>query len=347
MKIRIARQDLIDASASGIIDKEQAELLWNELSENPQNKGSFTGVNVAYYFGSFIIISAMGWFATEAFANFSAAGLMLVSAVYFAGLLFAGMKLFEKPATKTPGGLLITTSVFMVPLFIFSVQHQFGLWGFEEPGGYRNYFEWIRSGWFFMEIGTIITSVVFLFIFRFPFLAFPLAFTLWFAAMDLTPALFGDSVYSSNNRETVSMIFGLTMLIATFFVDKNTKKDYAFWLYLFGLLAFWGGLSLMGSGSEFGKFVYFLINIGLVLISVVLKRTAFLVFGSIGAFGYLGYLSSTVFGESIAFPFALTALGILIIFLGVKYARNQKAIEEFIASRLPRTIVDFLPPDRS
>lgn len=335
MKIKVSREDIQKASETGIISNEQAAALWSHLSENTVDKTPFTGVNVAYYFGAFIIISAMSWFATEAFANFSSLGLMIISLIYFAGFSQVGRKLYANEVTRIPGGLLLTIAVFMVPLFIFSCQHYAGIWATEEPGNYRNYFEWVKNGWFFMELGTIITSIIFLYKFRFPFLTFPLAFTLWFLSMDITAMIYGNSDYSGKQREFVSMIFGLIMLIVTYFIDRKTKKDYAFWLYLFGLIAFWGGLSLMGSGSEFGKFIYFCINIGLVIISVLFRRKVFLVFGAIGAFGYLGYLSMEVFGDSILFPIALTILGLLIIYLGIKYARNHKKIEDFVSSKLP------------
>jgi hypothetical protein len=336
MKIQVSKEDIQKASESGIITNEQADALWSHLSEKTTDKTPFTGVNVAYYFGAFIIISAMTWFATEAFANFSSIGLMIISLIYFAVFSQVGRKLYENQATRIPGGLLLTVAVFMVPMFIFSCQHYAGIWGTEEPGNYRDYFEWIKSGWFFMELGTIITSIIFLYKFRFPFLTFPLAFTLWFLSMDMTTLIYGNAAFVGNRIETVSMIFGLIMLIMTYFIDRRTEKDYAFWLYLFGLLAFWGGLSTMGSGSELGKFIYFCINIGLVIISVLFRRKVFLVFGAIGAFGYLGYLSMEVFGDSILFPIVLTILGLLIIYLGIKYAKNHKKIEDFVLSRLPR-----------
>ena len=44
-------------------------------------------------------------------------------------------------------------------------------------------------------------------------------------------------------------------------------SDYAFWGYLFGLMAFWGGLSAMHSDSELNKVLYCLLNVGLVVLS--------------------------------------------------------------------------------
>src|SRR3954465_11418535 len=104
------------------------------------------------------------------------------------------------------------------------------------------------------------------------------------------------------------------VLLGTFFIDRRTPEDFAFWGYLFGLCAFWGGLSMMNSGSEVAKLVYALLNVGLIFLSVFLSRRVFAVFGSLGVFGYLSHLAYTVFENSIMFPFVLSILGIAVIF---------------------------------
>jgi len=110
-----------------------------------------------------------------------------------------------------------------------------------------------------MEVATIAASVVLLKFYRFPFLTFPAAFSLWYMSMDLTPLLFGKMDGAWNERLWVSLVFGLAMLLVSFAIDRRTKGDFAFWGYLFGMLAFWCGLSLMESGSELKRFIYCLI----------------------------------------------------------------------------------------
>jgi hypothetical protein len=61
--------------------------------------------------------------------------------------------------------------------------------------------------------------------------------------------------------------------------------------YLFGMFAFWGGLTLLEGGSELDWFLYGLINAGLILLSVLLQRRLFVVFGAAGVFGYVGHLA--------------------------------------------------------
>ena len=50
----------------------------------------------------------------------------------------------------------------------------------------------------------------------------------------------------------------------------------------------------MSSDSEIGKFVYFLINLGMLLFGVAIGRRVYTVFGALGITGYLGHLSYKV-----------------------------------------------------
>ena len=109
-------------------------------------------------------------------------------------------------------------------------------------------------------------------------------------------------------------------------------------------MAFWGGLSMMDGDSELSKFVYCVINLALISLSVLLRQRSFIVFGALGVLGYLGYLSYRVFENSLLFPVALTFLGILIIYLGVLYQRNAAAIAVGMQADLPEEIRALVPP---
>jgi hypothetical protein len=101
---------------------------------------------------------------------------------------------------------------------------------------------------------------------------------------------------------------------------------------------------MMNSASELSKLEYFLINVALIGLSVLLRQRAFIVFGAMGAMGYIGHLAFRVFENSLMFPFVLTMIGILVIYLGVLYQRNGKAIESFARSQLPESVQQLVPP---
>src|ERR1700733_662681 len=99
-----------------------------------------------------------------------------------------------------------------------------------------------------MELATLASGAAILWRYRLPFSVMPVAVTLWYMSMDLVPFLFGTT-QTWELRELVSCWFGLAIILLGFWIDlrTNTKKDYAFWLYLFGVIAFWGGLSCQHS----------------------------------------------------------------------------------------------------
>jgi hypothetical protein len=157
-------------------------------------------------------------------------------------------------------------------------------------------------------------------------------------SMDLAPFLAGGTNWADwELRKLVSLYFGLAMVLLAFWVDLRSRfsRDYAFWLYLFGVLTFWGGLSSMKSGNELGKLAYCGINLAMILVGAVLNRRVFAVFGGLGIAGYLGYLSWRVFRDSLMFPFALSALGLAIIWLGVLWSRREAAWSARARSFLP------------
>ncbi|MCC7404441.1 MAG: hypothetical protein IT288_08590, partial [Bdellovibrionales bacterium] len=234
------------------------------------------------------------------------------------------------------------------PVFVYGLQKGLGLWPQGDPGAYKNYHLWVKGSWFFMEIATIIGSAIALRIYQFSFLTFPLALSLWYMSMDLTPLLFGKDDFTFDERKVVSCIFGLLMLAIAYTLDlRNKKIDFAFWTYLYGMLAFWGGLTMMNSDSELSKFLYCLINVGFVVLSVYLRRKVFIVFGTFGILGYIGHLAWEIFKDSFAFPIALALLGIFILFLGVKYQKNRARFESAVERHLPSFLMKWRPPERT
>lgn len=344
--MKITRDDLNWAAGQGILSSEQSNKLWQALEKRSQTQSGFDIATVAYYFGALIVMSALGWFMTLGWQNFGGVGMFLIAACYALAFTLAGLALWSKDDLKIPGGLVVTLAVWMTPLAIYGLEAALGVWPQGNPGTFRDFHEWIRGSWFFMELGTIVAGLIALRFVRFAFLTFPIAFSLWYMSMDVTPLLLGQREFTWEQQLWVSLWFGLIILLISYLVDRRTKEDYAFWGYLFGLLAFWGGLSLMQSGSELNKFLYCMLNVGLMLVSVLLERKAFIVFGALGVFGYLGHLSYTVFKDSMMFPFALSFLGLLVIYLGVKYHKNSEAIESAVLSRMPNALQRFRPASR-
>jgi hypothetical protein len=329
--MNLERQDLDWAAREQIITPQQAEELWNALSERYQdsddyrNRPRFNFANFAYYFGALIVISAMGWLMTKAWESFGGAGLFFIAVTYAIAFILVGYNLYSQQNLKIPGGLLYTMAVCMSPLAIYGLQRWSGFWQQSDPGIYRDFYYWVKGSWFLMELGTILAASIALKFVRFPFLTAPIAFSLWFMSMDLTPLIFGENNFDWKNRALVSMWFGIACIIIAYLIDikiRRSEGDFAFWLYLFGSIAFWFSLPWLGEDTEWSKFLYGLTNLGLMVLSLLLKRRVFMVFGAIGVFWYLGHLAYQVFADSFLFPFFLTFLGLGIIYIGILYQRH-------------------------
>jgi hypothetical protein len=346
--VNVSKDDFAWAANEGVISAAQADQLWLKLQQRglAGTKAKFDLANVAYYFGALIVMSAMGWLMTLGWEQFGGLGIFLLSVVYAILFALAGATLWSKQKLKIPGGLLITLAVWTTPLAIYGLERMSGMWVDGSPQDFRDFHIWVNGSWILMEIGTIVIGLIALFFVRFPFLTFPIAFSLWYMSMDLTPLIVRTEYFSYEDRLWVSLCFGLVILLITYFVDRRTKEDFAFWGYLFGLAAFWGGMSLMESNSELKKFIYCMINVGLVLLAVFLQRRVFVVFGACGVLGYLGYLSYDVFENSFLFPMTLTFLGLLVIFLGVQYQKHRLQFEEAILAIIPAEIRRLRPVER-
>jgi hypothetical protein len=343
--LTIDHDDLAIVAAEHGLGADDVDRLWNALHARGVGRQRFDGAHVAYYFGALIVISAMGFFMTLAWSAVGGIGLTAFAGAYAVAFWIAGESLWKR-GLVTPGGLLFTMAVAMTPLAVYGIQDATGLWPQGDPGAYRDYYTRVRGSWIIIELVTIGIGTAAILARPFPFLTAPIAFALWFMSMDLTPLVFGASDHDWESRKWVSMWFGLAMLLAAYWVDlKNRlRQDFAFWGYLFGVMAFWGGLSMMEGDSELSKFIYCAINLGLIVLSVLLRQRSFVVFGALGVLGYLGYLSYRVFEDSLMFPVALTLLGVAIIYVGVVYQRNAAAIAVALQVNLPEEIRALVPP---
>jgi hypothetical protein len=279
----------------------------------------------------------MGWFITKGWDEFSGWQLCAIAVGYAAIFVLVGRRLWLQPLFKIPGGLLATMAVCMSPLAIYGLERQLGLWPAADPGSYTRFHPLINASWVYMEVGTILAALVGLRYFKFPFLTAPLAYALWFMSMDVTELIFGRN-WQWQDECVISSIFGAIVLLVSYGLDGRTKLDFSFWGYLFGLLTFTGGLSALESGSQLAKFGYFLVHLGFVVVALLLRRKVFLAFGSFGVFGYLSNEAYTYFRDSVAFPFVLTLIGVMLIFGAMQYKKNEQMLEQKIARWLSRDV---------
>ncbi len=339
LSMKISKDVLSNAVDDKIISTEQADQLYAYLSSQEVRESRFSLTHVLYYFGGLIAIGAMTLFMNLGWESFGPAGVFFISLLYASCGLLLTNKLSDKNLA-IPAGISATFVICLIPLLTYSAQSWAG-WLNDEA--YRGYFKYIEAHWLYMELSTLLVGAILLRRYRYPFMVMPVAVTLWFLSMDLSPLLFQETL-TWELRKFVSMYFGLLMIGLAFWVDIRSRKslDYAYWIYLFGVIAFWSGLSAQSSTEEWSKFIYFLINILLIASGVLLSRKVFVLFGALGVAGYVGHLSYTVFGNSPLFPFVLTGLGGFIIYLGILWQRHEGSIRKKMLRVLPLPLTELI-----
>lgn len=338
--MKITKKSILQAADEEIISHEQAENLYSFFKTLPSTSPGFDFTNILYYMGGLVAIGAMSLFMTLGWEDFGGFGIFCISLVYGAiGLTLAS--LFQKKGYAVPAGICATFVVVLTPLAIYGLQVAMGWW--PEGSPYREYHIYIKWHWIFLELGTLLSGAIIAWFYRYKFLQMPIAVTLWYMSMDLASMIAGGRP-GYDLRWTVSMWFGLAMILFAFVVDIRSRKsgDYAFWLYLFGVIAFWGGLTGQHSDSEITKFIYCGINVILIGVGVVLVRRVFVVFGAIGCSIYLGHLASEVFKNSWFFPIALTAIGLGIVYMGIVWQKNEQRITQQVRQFLPDLLRELL-----
>ncbi len=334
----IAKERLDKAVKAGIISSQQADKLWSFWTQEQEDVPGFRFAHVMYYFGGLLAISAVTLFVTQAWDTLRGLPLFILSSL----LIYLGFVLthyFLQKKLSIPAGILATFTLCVVPLAVYNIQLWLGLLPQETSIHYNDYNTWISWYWVPMELATLFVGVIMLYCYRFPFLLFPIGVTLLYLSMDFCQLLFNIDSYTW--RPIFSMYFGLIVLALAIYMDfkdNDDQRDYAFWLYIFGAMIFWGGLSLQQSDSEISKFIYCLINIFMIMVSVFLDRRVFAIFGALGVLGYLSYLSFNIFANSLGFPIVLIFLGLLIIFAATRWSKMEKKLVMVFYPYIPEKV---------
>lgn len=338
--MKITKDSFFAVGSQLKMPQEQMQAFWAGLEEKESSTQS-PFAKYLYYLGALIVILAMTWFMTIAWEVFGGGGIFLIATTYAVICTLLGVVLWPKEGLRIPAGLLITIAVCMTPLAIYGLEHYFNVWPADQnisPEHYPEFYQRVEGRWVIMELGTILAGAVALYFFRFPFLTVPIFCATWFLIMDIIPFLFGTKL-TWDLSSWIIMVYGLVLVAIGFILDRRKKEDYGFWSYLFGTLSFWAGLNgLVWDKGEFVLFIYLIVNLLMMCLSIILKRTVLMVFGAIGLFAYLSHLAYDLFEHSILFPFALSFIGLAIIYLGILYQRNIKQIEESVLNCLPASL---------
>ncbi|GGF86663.1 hypothetical protein GCM10007301_53200 [Azorhizobium oxalatiphilum] len=349
-RILISLDDLDAAVVAGVIGRPQADALWAYLGGRPAfapnglETPRFSFGHTLYYFGGLLAIAAMTLFMTLSWDVLGPWGIAVLAVLYAIACWIAAETLLKR-GLSIPAGLLGALAVCLVPLATWAIQHALGLWP-ELSGGvsgarYSQYHQWVDARWLTLEVTTLIIGGLMLWRLPLPFMVMPLAVTLWYMSMDFARVGQGQDVWDWDwdHARHVSLLFGIGMCVVAGGLDIYRRRrgtaDFSTWLYLFGGIAAWTGLTFSGAGNEFGRLGYALLNAGLVLFGAAIGRRIFTVLGAFGIATYLGYLAFDLFQDSLLFPLALSLLGLGIVAIGIWWQRHEEAIHRRLSAILP------------
>lgn len=338
--MQLERKDLEAATKQGLITSEQAQRLWSYWTGQQDEVPQFRLTHLLYYLGGLIAIGAVSIFVTQAWELLRGIPLFVLSSLFFL-LGFLLVHYFLNKKLQIPAGIMATFSLAIVPLAVYNLQMSLG-WIPDPKVHYEGFHQWVKWYWVPMEIMTLLAGVIMFYFYRFPFLLFPISIVLWYMSMDLWPLFFNIHDYSFTDRSRFSLYFGLVMLAAAVYMDlkysDENKNDYAFWLYIFGVITFWGGLSCIVTQNAWSQLIYCLINVAMLLVSLFLNRRVFAVFGAFGILAYLTHLTFSVFAGSIVFPVVLVFLGLFIIFFAMKWSHIERGVMKYLQPYVPEKI---------
>lgn len=349
LRVQITKAELDAAAQAGAMSIHDVESLWDYLADKelaqaaePEKVGSgkFDLGKLAWYSGATLVLIAMGWLVERVGTAYGELAVCFMVVAYAIGFSFLGYKLRFLDGLKTPGGILYALAVLMVPLAYVSLAAATKFGDSLSAGGLA----------LSAELLTLAVALPTIYFVRSSVLSAVIYLVLWGSSMTIAELL-AHPVYGnfgglfSNYYLTVSMFVGLGIIVSAVVVDLKLGRaeDYSYWGYFFGVAAFWVSLSFFDSGSDWGKFLYFLINLSLMVASILLRRTVFLWAGAVGGIWYVGFVLFNFFSGSILFPVVLIILGLAVIAGGIKYRRHQPEIEAYFADFLPETIRRRLP----
>ena len=283
--------------------------------EEAEKKTRLNPVNVAYYFGgflallSFTIFIAMRWEElSEGERLATALSVMVVTGCLGAWLRFAR-------SYHTAGGLILLITAAVFPMFVYTVAEMAGLW----PQG--GSFEELSYAFLYMNLISLPVAVLLLALTRFPLIFLVVAGLVHFIALAIGGIASADLAVVTSATCGAFILLGLGLSL-------RGKKQYAFWLKLYGLVGLLVGFTILFSTSENALFGILFLAVYLIMIafSVRFQEVIYLVFGVIGVYTYIIRLIFDYLEDTVYFPLVLGIIGISIVVLAVLYQRYRGRI---------------------
>ena len=305
----------------------------------------FTWITIAYYLGALTVAFAFGWFLVDRWRELGPAGILVVTSIYAALFVVTGEYL-RRQGFRVAGALVTALAVGMVPLIVWAIQQNLGLWPREGMRPSGPFDSMASSGAtrretlnaVMIDLATVAASIVAFRRLRFGFLLAPAAIALALLPRLIMELALGEML-GRHGESWMLVATGVGLLTAAFAIDRrdHERADYAYWPYLVGVV-----ISLVAIGQLWGQYTamrHLMPVVGLLLIaaSFTLRRMIFLGFGGVLIYAYLSWLAFDLFRPSALFPIVLATLGLSIILAAVWIQRAYPRLVARVNAGLSHT----------
>ena len=355
----LTEQQLVDAVRRGIISPAQYDALLQmepaelpahaapgagildiattaEIAASHDTHGGFTWITIAYYLGALTVTFAFGWFLIDRWESLGPAGILVVTSTYAVLFVVTGEYL-RRQGYRVAGALVTALAVGMVPLIVWAIQKNLGLWP-DAPGrwpsdpGYRvGPFDRAPVGGIARQslnhiviaIATIAAASVAFWRLRFGLLLAPAAVAMAFLPHLLAELVLGERLGPAAEAWVLAAT-GVGLLTIAFAIDRRDtdRSDFAYWPYLVGIVVALIAVAQLWELYPAIRHLVPVVGLLIIVASLTLRRAIFLAFGGVMIYAYLAWLAFDLFRSSTLFPIVLATLGLSIILAAVWVQRT-------------------------
>lgn len=273
---------------------------------------------ILYYIGGAIVFIGISIFIFQHWEDLSPFTRIISTlgsgiAAYVIGLIF-----YRDAKTEAIGSAFYLISALVMPIGIYVV---FDNAGFDVSG----------SGW-----QSVISGILFAaylssyFVFKKEiFTLFSIIFGTWLF-YSFTNYIIGENPYFSVSKFYWyrTLVVGLAYLLLGYFFSKTHREQMSGFLYGLGILGFLGAAFALGgwkpSQNFFWELIFPILVFGALFLSVHVRSSAFLTFGTLFLMAYILKLTSEYFSDSLGWPLTLVIAGLLLIAAGYLYVFLKK-----------------------
>lgn len=303
----VSKDELIDAYNSGA-----------GIKTDPVVTKRLGIAEILYYIGGAIVFIGIAIFIGQHWEELNSFTRILATlgsgiAAYIIGLIF-----YRDEKTETVGSAFHLISALVTPLGLYVV--------FDNAG-----FDVVGSGWQSLISGILLAEfLASYFIFKKNiFLLFSIIFGTWFFYA-FTNYMVGPKPYFDMGKYYFyrTLALGAAFMALGYSFKKTERAPMADFLFGFGILGFLGAAFALGGWKPeqniFWELLFPFLTFGALFVSVHLKNSSFLTFGTLYLMAYILKITSEYFSNSLGWPLTLIIAGLFLIAAGYLYVFLRK-----------------------